>query len=232
MAVRSGNEHHAAARRPSVEAELQVEAERLRTRLQPVVEQHDLFLEEIDIKVAGSHRTIHVIVDLPETASGSVGLDVISSVSSDLSAAMDRISDDEGDDRPYNLEISSPGVSRPLTEPRHWRRNVGRMIEVKPISGDVVLGRLLDVTATGIRLLPELPVKKGTKPKQGDPLALDFPKIRKGIVQVEFAHLDDAPHATGDPDEADADDGVHDIDGAGPDTSGPGHHAQGDPHGH
>jgi ribosome maturation factor RimP len=191
MAVRSGNEHHAATRRSASEADLQVEAERLRTRLRPVVEQRDLYLEDVDIKLAGSHRTIHVVVDLPETETGSVGLDVISAISSDLSAVMD--SDTEDDDRPYDLEISSPGVSRPLTEPRHWRRNVGRMVEVKPASGDVVLGRLQEVTATGIRLLPQLPVKKGTKPKQGDPMTLEFAKIRKGTVQVEFAHLDDEP---------------------------------------
>ena len=149
------------------------------------------------------------VVDLPEESTGSVGLDVISAISSDLSAAMD--SDPEDDDRPYNLEISSPGVSRPLTEPRHWRRNVGRMVEIKPVTGDVVVGRLQDVTATGIRLTPQLPVKKGQKPKQGDPLALEFSKIRKGTVQVEFAHLEDEHH--------------DDNDGADPEISGAVHHA-------
>ncbi|VDR31674.1 ribosome maturation protein RimP [Arthrobacter agilis] len=209
MAVRSGNENNASTRRTAVEAQLQAEAQRLRTRLEPVVEQHNLYLEDVDIKVAGSHRTVHVVVDLPEDASGSVGLDVISAISTDLSAAMD--SDPEDDDRPYSLEISSPGVSRPLTEPRHWRRNIGRLVEVKPVSGDTLLGRLEAVTASGIRLLPQLPVKKGMKPKQGDPLTLDFAKIRTGTVQVEFAHLDDNH--------------TDDTDGAEPDTSGAVHHA-------
>lgn len=209
MAVRSGNEKHASTRKSAADAELLAEAQRLRTRLQPVVEQHNLHLEDVDIKVAGSHRTVHVVVDLPEDASGSVGLDVISAISTDLSAAMD--SDPDNDDRPYNLEISSPGVSRPLTEPRHWRRNVGRMVEVKPVSGDVVLGRLQEVTATGIRLIPQLTVKKGVKPKQGDPLALDFARIRKGTVQVEFAHPEDEHHDHSD--------------GADPDISGAVHHA-------
>lgn len=209
MAVRSGNEKYASTRKSAADAELLAEAQRLRTRLQPVVEQHNLHLEDVDIKVAGSHRTVHVVVDLPEDASGSVGLDVISAISTDLSAAMD--SDPDNDDRPYNLEISSPGVSRPLTEPRHWRRNVGRMVEVKPVSGDVVLGRLQEVTATGIRLIPQLTVKKGVKPKQGDPLALDFARIRKGTVQVEFAHPEDEHHDHSD--------------GADPDISGAVHHA-------
>jgi ribosome maturation factor RimP len=207
MAVRSGNEKHASTRKSAVEAELQVEAQRLRTRLQPVVEEHNLYLEDVEVKVAGSHRTVHVVVDLPEDATGSVGLDVISTISSDLSEAMD--SDPEDDDRPYNLEISSPGVSRPLTEPRHWRRNVGRMVEVKPVTGDVVVGRLQDVTATGIRLIPQLPVKKGMKPKQGDPLALEFSKIRKGTVQVEFAHLEDEHHDDSEGAEPDDTGAVH-----------------------
>ncbi len=209
MAVRSGNEKYASTRKSALDAELQADAQRLRTRLQPVVEQHNLYLEDVDIKVAGAYRTVHVVVDLPEDASGSVGLDVISAISTDLSAAMD--SDPDDDDRPYNLEISSPGVSRPLTEPRHWRRNIGRMVEVKPVSGDVILGRLQEVTAMGIRLIPQLTVKKGVKPKQGDPLALDFAKIRKGTVQVEFAHPEDEHHDHSD--------------GAEPDISGAVHHA-------
>jgi ribosome maturation factor RimP len=207
MAVRSGNEKHASTRKSAVEAELQVEAQRLRTRLQPVVEEHNLYLEDVEVKVAGSHRTVHVVVDLPEDSTGSVGLDVISTISSHLSEAMD--SDPEDDDRPYNLEISSPGVSRPLTEPRHWRRNVGRMVEVKPVTGDVVVGRLQDVTATGIRLIPQLPVKKGMKPKQGDPLALEFSRIRKGTVQVEFAHLEDEHHDDSEGAEPDDTGAVH-----------------------
>lgn len=216
MAVRSGNEKNASTRSSALEVELQAEAQRLRTRVQPVIEQHNLYLEDIDIKVAGSHRTVHVIVDLPEDASGSVGLDVISAIPTDLSAALD--SDPDEDERPYSLEISSPGVSRPLTEPRHWRRNVGRLVEVKPVSGDAILGRLQEVTGTGIRLIPQLPVKKGMKPKHGEPLALEFAKIRKGTVQVEFAHVEDDHH--------------HDSDRTDPDFSGAAHHAQGDPHGH
>ncbi len=208
MAVRSGNENHASTRRSASEAELQDEAQRLRTRLKPVVDQHNLYLEDVEVRVAGSHRTVHVVVDLPEETTGSVGFDVISAISTDLSTAMDGLEDD---DRPYNLEVSSPGVSRPLTEPRHWRRNVGRLIEVKPVTGDVILGRLQDVSDTGVRLIPQLPVKKGMKPKLGDPLALDFSRIRKGTVQVEFAHPDDDHH--------------DDTDGADPEISGAVHHA-------
>ncbi len=195
MAVQPGNGNRATPRKAALDAELQAETQRLRARLQPVVEQHHLYLEEIDIKTAGSHRTVHVVVDLPEDRQGSVGLDVISDVSLDLSQTMDDDPDDDG--RPYSLEISSPGVSRPLTEPRHWRRNVGRMVLVKPLQGEEVLGRLQEVSGAGIRLLPQLPVKKGMKPKQGEPTTLEFTAIRNGTVQVEFAHSHDEHHEDG-----------------------------------
>jgi ribosome maturation factor RimP len=192
MAVRSGHENPSSPRKAARDAELQAEAQRLRARLQPVIEKHNLYLEDIEIKTAGVQRTVNVIVDLPEDRQGAIGLDVISTVSVDLSEAMDTDPADDG--RPYSLEISSPGVSRPLTEPRHWRRNVGRLVEVKQVTGDDIVGRLLEVSPEGIRLLPQLPVKKGMKPRQGEPTALEFSTIRKGTVQVEFAHLEDEHH--------------------------------------
>ncbi|MHA7276572.1 ribosome maturation factor RimP [Arthrobacter sp. HLT1-21] len=192
MAVRPGNDSPPAAstlQQQAREADDQGESARLTALLLPTVERHGLFLEAVEIKSAGSERVVNVVVDLPEDQNGSVNLDLISAVAHDVSLAMDADPHDHG--RPYSLEVSSPGVSRPLTQPRHWRRNVGRLVTVRPSKGDDVTGRLLTVTADGIRLTPHLPVKKGMKPKTGDPLTLLFTDIRKGTVQVEFAHLDD-----------------------------------------
>ncbi len=192
MAVRSGRENPSSPRTTAHAADLRLESERLRSLLLPVVEKHDLYLEAVEVRSAGSHRTVHVIVDLIEDSTGSLGLDVLSAVSRDLSLAMDE--DPEDDGRAYDLEISSPGVSRPLTEPRHWRRNVGRLVTVTPIHGDDTTGRLLSVAADGINLRPQIQGKKGTKPRTGEDLFLEFAKIRQGTVQVEFTHLDDEHH--------------------------------------
>lgn len=178
-------------RKKAMHAEIAAETQRLKNFLAPTVEQQQLFLEDIEIKMAGANRTVHVIVDLPEGEAGGVSLDRISDVAHALSEAMD--SDPHDDGRPYSLEVSSPGVSRPLTEPRHWRRNVGRMVSVNVLTGDDVKGRLVSVEADGITLIPELPVKKGMKAKQGEQTTLPFANIRKGRVEVEFAHLDDEP---------------------------------------
>ena len=178
-------------RKNAQRAEVAAETQRLKDYLAPTVAGENLFLEDIEIRIAGAHRTIHVIVDLPETESGGVSLDRIADVSRVLSDAMDQDPQDDG--RPYSLEVSSPGVSRPLTEPRHWRRNTGRMVSVVPVHGDAVTGRLLEVDGSGITLVPELAVKKGMKPKQGEKLHLAFDQIAKGRVEIEFAHLEDEP---------------------------------------
>jgi len=44
----------------------------------------------------------------------------------------------------------------------------------------------------GVLFKPELPVKKGMKPKQGEPEKLLFTAIRRGVVELEFARLDEA----------------------------------------
>jgi ribosome maturation factor RimP len=164
------------------------EAERLREFLRPTVEQHNLLLEDVEVRIAGSHRTLHVVVDLPDDGVEGVSLDTISEVSQSVSNALDN---DPGDDgRPYNLEVSSPGVSRPLTEPRHWRRNIGRLVAVKLVDGEDLEGRLTDAGESSMSLRPLMAVKKGTKPKFGEDREIPYDKIRKGTVQVEFAHAD------------------------------------------
>jgi ribosome maturation factor RimP len=166
------------------------EAKRLFDLLNPTVQAHHLFLEDVSVHIAGTHRTVNVVVDLEQDQSGSVGMDKIASISRELSAVMD--SDPHDDGRPYDLEISSPGVGRPLTEPRHWHRAQGRMVKVNLGAGEDITGRLLLVDEAGITIRPELPVRKGMKPKHGEPERIGFAKIRRGNVEIEFSRLDDA----------------------------------------
>ena len=144
----------------------------------------------VDTARSTAHRTVAVVVDLPETETGGVGLDAIAQISRALSETMDRDPNDDG--QPYNLEISSPGATRPLTEPRHWRRALGRMVNVNTIDRENLMGRILAVDDDGVQLLPEVPVKKGMKPRQGNPEKVLFSSIRRGVVEIEFARLDEA----------------------------------------
>lgn len=192
MAVRSGKQTTTAANRRSAapaHPDPAAEAERLREFLAPAVEQHNLLLEDVEVRIAGSHRTVHVIVDLPEgDDADGLSLDTISEVSQSVSTALDQDPQDDG--RPYNLEVSSPGVSRPLTQPRHWRRNIGRLVAVKLADGGNVEGRLIDATEESATIRPMLPAKKGTQPKFGEDREIPYGEVRKGTVQVEFAHAD------------------------------------------
>ena len=172
------------------------EAARLKELLEQAVASHGLFLEDVEIRVAGALRTIHVIVDLPEDQTGGVGLDAIAEVSQALSKTLDEDPQDDG--RPYSLEVSSPGLSRPLTQPRHWRRNVGRLVKVKLVDGGDITGRVLEVGADGVTVRPEEAPKKGMKPRPGEPVQVEFANIRSGKVEVEFARLDEELAAEAD----------------------------------
>ncbi|WP_026819718.1 ribosome maturation factor RimP [Arthrobacter castelli] len=165
------------------------EADRLRELIEPTVSAHRLYLEDVRVKPAAGTSAVEVIVDLPEEQTGAVTLDTISEVSSEVSAVLDQ--DPQVSARSYTLEVSSPGAARPLTEPRHWRRATGRMVTVTLEDQDPVTGRLLEVDDEGVTVRPEKAPKKGMKPKRGEPAHLEFERIRKGHVEIEFTHAGD-----------------------------------------
>ncbi len=181
-AARSGN-------RPSG-PDPAVEAARLHALLAPTVAAAALYLEEVKVHFAGAHRTVSVVVDLADDQAGAVGLDAIAAISRELSEVMDTDPHDDGS--AYDLEISSPGATRPLTEMRHWRRALGRMVKVNASDRENFMGRVLAVEDDGVLFRPELPVKKGMKAKQGEPEKVSFAVIRRGVVELEFARLDEA----------------------------------------
>jgi ribosome maturation factor RimP len=111
----------------------------------PLAAARGLDVEEVSASPAGRHRRVRVLLD----KDGGVSLDECTEVSRALSAVLDEA--DLLGDRPYTLEVSSPGVTRPLTLPRHWRRAVGRLVRVRGTDGAEITGRVLgadDVAAT------------------------------------------------------------------------------------
>jgi ribosome maturation factor RimP len=113
----------------------------LRAILEPVVAAAGYDLEDVELSVAGRRSVVRVVVD----RDGGVDLDAIADVSRTVSEALDAA--DALGESPYVLEVTSRGVDRPLTEPRHWRRNVGRLVEV-----DGTTGRVLEATDQGVTL--------------------------------------------------------------------------------
>jgi ribosome maturation factor RimP len=146
----------------------------LRTVIEPIVTADGLDLEELDVSLVGRWRRVRVVVD----ADGGVDLDRCADVSRAISAALDR-SDVAGDD-PYTLEVSSPGVTRPLTLPRHWRRNMGRLVRVVLTDGGSITGRITSVGDAEAKL-----------DVGGDGRTVPYGRVAKAKVQVEFRRTDD-----------------------------------------
>jgi ribosome maturation factor RimP len=175
--------------------------------LTPAVKSAGLELEDVELRTVGRRLVLRVLVD----SDHGITLDEVAVASRAVSDALDT-SDVLGDE-PYTLEVSSPGVDRPLTLPRHWRRNVGRLVSVTLTDGRETTGRLLSLTEGDTVLEIEVNLK-GRISRTTIVLA----DVRKAVVQVEFsrvadADLDESDDDTTD-DETDIPDDVDDLDDA------------------
>jgi ribosome maturation factor RimP len=139
-------------------------------------------LEDVRITSAGRRRLLRIVVD----ADGGVSLDDIALVSRELSATLDRVA--AMGEAAYTLEVSSPGVDRPLTEPKHWRRAAGRMVTAPlqagsaahvPDDSTVVTGRVTGADASGVRIDVD-----------GASRVFGYSELGPGRIQIEFAPLD------------------------------------------
>ncbi|MEW9547830.1 ribosome maturation factor RimP [Nonomuraea sp. NPDC050783] len=142
--------------------------------LEPVVSAEGLDLEDITVTQAGRRRVLRVIVD----RDGGVSLDDVADVSQAVSAALD--DDDAMGQTAYTLEVSSPGVDRPLTEPRHWRRAARRLVKAELRDGTVVEGRITAADDAGVDL-----------DVAGTARRFEYEDLARGRVQVEFRRIDD-----------------------------------------
>ncbi|MEV0165563.1 ribosome maturation factor RimP [Nonomuraea fuscirosea] len=142
--------------------------------LEPVVSAEGLDLEDITVTQAGKRRLLRVIVD----RDGGVSLDDVADVSQAVSTALDDT--DAMGQAAYTLEVSSPGVDRPLTEPRHWRRAAKRLVKAELRDGTVVEGRIMTADDAGVDLDVE-----------GAARRIDYEDLTRGRVQVEFRRFDD-----------------------------------------
>ncbi len=143
-------------------------------RLRPVVEAAGCDLESLSVMAAGRRTVVRVLVD----KDGGVTLDDVAEVSRALGDALDA-ADDAGPGpfaAAYVLEVSSPGVDRPLTEPRHWRRNTGRLVTATLRDAASLTGRVVAADGTGITLEVD-----------GAQQELAYSDVVSGVVQVEFS---------------------------------------------
>ena len=100
--------------------------ERVATVIGPAIAAVGCDLEQVTVSPAGRRKVVRVVVD----ADSGISLDEVAAVSRAVTEVLDARDTELFGDSPYVLEVTSPGVDRPLTEPRHWRRAVGRLVEV------------------------------------------------------------------------------------------------------
>ena len=185
---------------------------RLTGWITPVVDGAGYDLEELVVTPAGRRSVVRVVVDRDQ----GVTLDDIAEVSRAVSEVLD--ANDDGMGRPYVLEVTSPGVDRPLTERRHWQRNIGRLVTVTagPAGGtDEITGRITGVDDAGVALAVEARGKPGAKKRPPTPRLVPWAQLGAGRVQVEFGRADDVAEEIVDDADADIEDDVSQSRGGG-----------------
>ena len=155
--------------------------ERIEDELAQPLASLGLDVEAVEITPAGKRRILRVAVD----KDGGVTLDDVADATREVNRVLDE-SDVMGE-QPYTLEVTSRGVDRPLTLPRHWRRNESRLVKVTPTEGAVFTGRVLASDDDG-----------ATLDVQGKQRRVAYADVKRALVQIEFNRPGGA--AAGEPD--------------------------------
>jgi ribosome maturation factor RimP len=142
----------------------------LRGLLEPVVVAAGFELDALDVRTAGRRHTIRLVVDSDD----GVGLDAVARLSRAASDELDRHEHLVGGS--YTLEVTSPGVDRPLTAPRHWRRAHLRLVTVRPHEGAAFEGRVGAVGDDAVTLLVDGVLRE-----------VRYADVARATVEVEFA---------------------------------------------
>jgi ribosome maturation factor RimP len=136
--------------------------------LEPIASKMGLDLEDVEIKSAGKNSIVQVSID----KDGGINLDEVAQISNQISEALD--AKEVLGEKPYTLEVGSPGIDRALTLPRHWRRNNGRLVKIN-FGSNSEIGRIIESDDEKV----SLEVKGKTR-------SINLDKIDKAFIQVEF----------------------------------------------
>ncbi len=146
--------------------------------LTPAVENAGFFLDEVQITSPGNHRTVICVVD----GIKPLNMDEVTSVSRVISEILDQapVMGEEA----FTLEVTSPGVDRPLTLPRHWTKNLTRLIKIKLNDGNVITARLNEFNESHAQLVENI---KGRMKNH----EIAFTDIKRAVVEIEFNRKDE-----------------------------------------
>ncbi|CAB4337816.1 unannotated protein [freshwater metagenome] len=140
--------------------------------LTPALESAGFFLEEVQVTSAGNRRIVTCIVD----GEKGLNLDEVTSASREIAALLEEAP--FMGETAFTLEVTSPGVDRPLTLPRHWKKNVTRLVRIVLLNGEVVTGRITGSADSSVNLVAEGKVAKE--------INVQFNDIKRAVVEIEF----------------------------------------------
>lgn len=138
--------------------------------LTPAIKTLGFVLEEIKVTPVGKRRIIAVIVDQEDK---NPNLDEVTVVSREVSNILDNYS--QLGDQPFTLEVTTPGVDRPLVLPRHWQKNLGRLVKVVKIDGQTISGRISSVSDVSAAI-----------EVAGKSVEVLFGDVKRAQIEIEF----------------------------------------------
>ncbi len=131
----------------------------------PAIESLGFYIEDITITSAGKRSLLTVIVD----GDTHLSLDQVTVATKAISEIVENLP--TLGNNPFTLEVTSPGLDRPLTKPRHWRKNLDRLIKIILTDGKEVKGRIKDSNETSVTV---------------DDQTINFADIKRATLEVEF----------------------------------------------
>jgi len=139
--------------------------EQVAAAITPAIESLGFYLEDINITSAGKRSMLTVIVD----GDSHLSLDQVTVATKAISEIVENLP--TLGNNPFTLEVTSPGLDRPLTKPRHWRKNQDRLIKIVLNDGKEIKGRIKDSTETSVTV---------------DEQIINFADIKRATLEIEF----------------------------------------------
>ena len=143
-------------------------SEEISAVITPAINALGFYIEDITITSAGRRSLITVIVD----GDTHLSLDQVTVATKAISEIMETIS--AVGDNSFTLEVTSPGIDRPLSKPRHWHKNIDRLVKVVLLDGNVILGRIKN---------------SSQESAQVDEAVVNFSQIKRATLEVEFKQV-------------------------------------------
>ena len=131
----------------------------------PALEALGFYLEDVTIISAGRRSMLTIIVD----GDTHLSLDQVTSATKAIGEIVESVQ--SLDETPFTLEVTSPGLDRPLTKVRHWQKNINRLVKVVLLDGSEIKGRIIDVSEVSARV---------------DEKNINYSDIKRATLEVEF----------------------------------------------